>query len=73
MNPQVKWTVTGYAMVPIEVEMVVEAATKEEAEANALKAFKADPNRSKFVVPNSSDETAAHDWRPHAEQREEKQ
>lgn len=60
-----KFRVSGFAMIPIEVQMVVEAPTEYLAKRAALDLFN-HPNCSRrdFIVGGSEDESAVHAWEP---------
>jgi hypothetical protein len=58
-----KFKVSGWAFVPVFVEIEVTVGGRSEAQAEAMKRFKADP--AAYVVPNSTDDNAVHDWHPH--------
>jgi hypothetical protein len=59
-----RYRVHGIAMIPIEAEMEIEAASPSDAIAQAQAKFRARPRD--FLLYNSQDEGAAHDWRPDA-------
>ena len=63
MSVKKKFKVRGYAMVPVEVEMTIEAPDAAAAMHNSTFLFKM-PGRKKFVVPNSQDEAAVCDFGP---------
>lgn len=59
-----KYKVRGYAFIPIEVAMDVEASNADHARRKAVEAFKASERKSRFVVPGTEDEAAVFDWEP---------
>lgn len=58
------YVVTGYALVPHEVEIVVEADGPLQAMQKAKRMFDRGPNRKRFLVPNGYDEDAVFDFEP---------
>lgn len=58
------YRLTGYALVPVEVEMEVDAEDEQTAIQIGQAHFKSDP--SAYVVSNSADECSACDWEPSA-------
>lgn len=61
-----KYQVTGYAMIPIEVSITVQAKSDTEAKLKALKLF--DENPRKHTVPGSEDPYTVHDFQPNSAQ-----
>lgn len=59
-----KFLVKGICMVPMYAEATVDAETPEEALALAQAEFKRD--KQSLLIPNSHDDSAAHDWQPEA-------
>lgn len=59
-----KYHVKGICMVPMYAEIEVDAATPEEAVKKAQAEFKRNPRA--LLISNSTDDSAAHDWRPEA-------
>jgi hypothetical protein len=57
-----RYLVSGYCMVPMKAEAVVEAETPEQALKTAKARWKEDPRS--LIVSGSDDEGAACDWRP---------
>lgn len=55
-----EYLVLGRAMVPVDVEIKTQAASKKQAIKNAEEAFKKGPRR--FIVGNSADESSAFDF-----------
>lgn len=58
----VKYRVHGYAMVPVEAEITVEAESPEKALEIARREF--DRDRISLLTENSEDYYAACDWKP---------
>ena len=61
-----RYKVRGFAMVPVEVTMFINAKNEANAKKAALRAFTMDP--SKYVVHMSEDYACAHDWQPNVEE-----
>lgn len=61
---KMKYKVRGYAFIPIEVAMDVEANNPEHARLKAVESFRASDRKSRFVVPGTEDEAAVFDWEP---------
>lgn len=59
------YLVKGFAFVPVEVQIVVEAGNSRQAITIAKRKFKAD--KTAHIISNSEDYAAAFDWRPTAE------
>ena len=59
-----KFNVTGYAFVPVLVQMTIEARDAKEALIRASLAFGQAERKSRFVVPGTEDESAVFDWEP---------
>ncbi len=60
-----KYLVSGYCLVPMKAEIMVEADTPAQAMKVAKAEWKRDPRA--LLVAGSDDEGAACDWRPTAE------
>jgi len=60
-----RWRVHGYALVPVEAEVYIDAPDVKAALAKARVLWQA--NKQAIIVGNSADESSAHDWRPTAE------
>lgn len=60
-----KFRIHGYAMIPIEAEIVVEADSPEKALELAQREFERD--KIGLLIENSEDYQAAFDWQPTAE------
>lgn len=58
-----RFTVRGFALVPIEVVVKVNAINETTARTAALRLFK--KNALEYVVHNSEDYAAVFDWQPH--------
>ena len=58
------YVVRGYALVPHEVEIWVEAESPRQAMQKAKKIFERGPNRGQWIVSNSEDIGAAYDFEP---------
>lgn len=58
------YVVRGYALVPHEVEIMVEADSPRRAMQSAKRIFERGPNRKQWLVSNSFDESAAFDFEP---------
>lgn len=63
-----KYLVSGYCMVPMKAETMVDAETPEQALKIAKALWKKNPRS--LIVPGTDDEGAACDWRPLAEAHE---
>ena len=63
-----KYLVSGYCMVPMKAETMVDAETPEQALKIAKALWKKNPRS--LIVPGTDDEGAACDWRPFAEAHE---
>jgi hypothetical protein len=57
-----KYLVSGYCVVPVKAEMVVDANTSAQAMKIAKARFKEDPRS--LLVPGTQDEASACDWQP---------
>lgn len=57
-----KYRVHGYAMIPVEAEITIEASSPEEALKLALGEFERD--KIGLLIENSEDYQAAFDWQP---------
>lgn len=60
-----RYLVSGYCLVPMKAETVVDAETPEQALKIAKAQWKG--NHRSMLVPGSDDEGSACDWRPSAE------
>jgi|GEM_PF-5297952 len=58
------YVVRGYALVPHEVEIWVEAESPRQAMQKAKRIFERGPNRGQWIVGNSEDISAAYDFEP---------
>ena len=58
------YVVRGYALVPHEVEIWVEAESPRQAMQKAKRIFERGPNRGQWIVSNSEDICAAYDFEP---------
>lgn len=61
-----RYKVTGHALVPVEVVMMISAASASQAIATASNDFKCDPE--KYIISGSGDMRSAYDFEPHAEE-----
>lgn len=61
-----RYKVSGFAMVPVKVEMFIHAKNEKTARNAALSVFAKDPSR--HVQHRSEDYEAAHEWQPHVEE-----
>lgn len=59
-----KFKVTGYAFIPIEVSMEVDAVGPEDAKRKAVILFENSEKKSQFIVTGTEDECAVFDWLP---------
>jgi hypothetical protein len=59
-----KYLVSGYCLVPVKAETVVDAKTPAQALKIAKARWKQGP--SMLIVPGTDDESSAGDWRPTA-------
>jgi hypothetical protein len=57
------YRVTGYAMMPVQAEIFVDASSQDAALERAELAFKADETKRRFIIKGSEDETAIHSFR----------
>lgn len=60
-----RWRVHGYALMPVEAEVCLEAPDAKAALAKARLLWQ--QNKRQLIVGNSEDEGAAFDWQPTAE------
>jgi len=60
-----KYLVSGFCLVPLKAETVVDADTPEQALKIAKARWNEDP--CSLIVPGTDDEGSACDWRPSAE------
>jgi len=58
------YVVRGYALVPHEVEITVEAESPRQAMQKAKRIFERGPARHRFIVRGSEDLSAAFDFEP---------
>lgn len=56
------YRVTGFALVPVEVAVRLEAVSEADAKTIAKTLFR--ENTRKYIIPGSSDESAAFDFIP---------
>lgn len=61
-----QYRVSGYALMPVEVEIKVRARSKQEARRLALNEFNSPGGKRPHVVSGSEDESAVHNWRADA-------
>ena len=59
-----KFKVTGYAFVPVEVSLEVEASSVEKAKQKAVIVFNASQQKQNFILPETEDYAAVFDWLP---------
>lgn len=59
-----KFRVHGYAMCPVEVEIIIDADDELQAFRAAVKKFKTSDKKGDFVVINSADESHPEQWVP---------
>ena len=62
--PVSAYVVRGYALVPHEVEITVEAESPRQAMQKAKRIFERGPQRHRFIVGGSEDLSAAFDFEP---------
>jgi len=60
-----RYLVSGYCLVPVKAETVVDADTPAQAMKIAKARFKEDPRS--LLVPGTQDEASACDWQPSTE------
>jgi hypothetical protein len=60
----IAYVVRGYALVPHEVEIIVEAESPRRAMQKAKRIFERGPQRDRFIVLGSEDLSAAYDFEP---------
>jgi hypothetical protein len=58
--------VSGIAMVPVEIEIYVEAACATSACVEAERVFRGAQHRSRFITSKSQDESSVHSFVSHA-------
>lgn len=64
-----KFRVHGYAMVAVEVEMIVDAEDEHAAIRTAVKTFRKANRKRDYVVSGSADESSVEQWVPSLTER----
>ena len=64
MSDYLKFKVTGYAYVPVEIAIEVEARSFEHAKAVAFDAWQVSQRRREFIVAGSADDGSVHSFSP---------
>lgn len=59
------WLVSGYALIPVKAEVLIDAADEQQAIQKARQAWTEDKGR--LLVSKSEDLACAFEWLPHAE------